>query len=72
MSIGERLKDTRIDYDHEQKDTAEILKVTEKQIIRYEKDRQEMGIQKLRDFCLYYHVSADYILGLPKDLKWPR
>lgn len=72
MSIGERLKSTRIDHDHEQKETAEILKVSEKQIIRYEKDRQEMGIQKLREFCMYYHVSADYILGLPKNLDWPR
>lgn len=72
MSIGERLKDTRIDRDHDQKTTAEILNVSEKQIIRYEKDRQEMGIQKLREFCMYYHVSADYILGLPKNLDWPR
>lgn len=72
MSIGDRLKDTRIDHDHEQRETAEILGVSEKQIIRYEKDRQEMGIQKLREFCLYYRVSADYILGLPKDLEWPR
>ena len=72
MSIGERLKHTRIDHDHEQKEVAEILKVSEKQVIRYEKDRQEMGIQKLKDFCLYYHVSADYILGLPRGLDWPR
>ena len=72
MNIGNRLKDTRVDHDHEQKDTAEILQISEKQVIRYEKDRQEMGIRKLRDFCLYYHVSADYILGLPRDLDWPR
>lgn len=72
MNIGERLKNTRIDHDHKQKDTAEILKVTDKQIIRYEKNDQEMGIQKLREFCLYYHVSADYILGHPKGLEWPR
>lgn len=72
MSIGERLKNTRIDKDHDQKTTAEILNVSEKQIIRYEKDRQEMGIQKLKEFCLYYRISADYILGLPKNLEWPR
>ena len=72
MSIGDRLKSTRIDHDQEQKDIAEVLNVSEKQIIRYEKDRQEMGIQKLKDFCLHYHVSADYILGLPKNLDWPR
>lgn len=72
MSIGKRLKSTRIDHDHKQKDTAAILNVNEKQIIRYEDDRQEMGIEKLKKFCLQYQVSADYILGLPQGLEWPR
>lgn len=72
MNIEERLKSTRIDHDHRQKDTAEILGVNEKQVIRYEKGMNEMTVSKLREFCLYYHVSADYILGLPKGLKWPR
>ena len=31
-----------------------------------------MTIGKLKALCLYYHVSADYILGLPKGLDWPR
>ncbi len=31
-----------------------------------------MTISKLKALCLYYHVSADYILGLPKGLDWPR
>ena len=72
MNIGDRLKDTRIDHDHEQKDTAEILQISEKQVMRYEKDRQEMGIRKLRDVCLYEQGSGDYILGLPRGLDWPR
>lgn len=72
MKIGERIKSTRIDKDQTQKQIGEILGVTEKQISRWGKDTQEMGIWKLKDFCLYYHVSADYILGLPEDLEWPR
>lgn len=72
ISVGERLAHTREDHDHKQKDTAKILGITEKQVLRYEKDRQEMGINKLINFCIYYQVSADYILGLPKNLEWPR
>lgn len=72
MTSNERLRATRVDSDHKQKDTAEIIKCSEKQIGRYESGEQEMTMSKLRDFCLYYQVSADYILGLPKNLKWPR
>ena len=53
MKIGERIKSTRIDKDQTQKQIGEILGVTEKQISRWEKDTQEMGIWKLKDFCLY-------------------
>lgn len=72
MTISDRLKSTRIDHDHRQKDTAEVINCSTKQIIRYESGEQEMTLNKLRDFCIYYQVSADYILGLPKGLNWPR
>lgn len=42
------------------------------QIRRYEKDLSEMTISKLKAFCQHYGVSADYILGLPRGLDWPR
>ena len=54
MNIGNRLKDTRVDHDHEQKDTAEVLQISEKQVIRYEKDRQEMGIRNLNPNTYLY------------------
>lgn len=31
-----------------------------------------MSIQNLVKFCKHYGVSADYILGLDRDMKWPR
>lgn len=42
------------------------------QYIRYEQGAQEMGIAKLRALCLALGVSADYLLGLPRGLSWPR
>lgn len=47
-------------------------KVSTKQIRRWRGGTSEMGIEKLEKLCRYYHVSADYILGLPRDLDWPR
>lgn len=59
-------KDTKI------KDLSEQIGVSTKQIKRWRDGTSEMGIDKLYKICLYYHVSADYILGLPRGLEWPR
>lgn len=72
MQIHERIKATRIDRDITQEEIAKELNTTRQQIYKYEAGVQEMSISKLRTLCLYYHVSADYILGLPRGLDWPR
>ena len=72
MEYYERLKATRIDKDLKQEDTAQALKTTRQQIYKYESGAQEMTVSKLRELCLYYGVSADYILGLPRGMDWPR
>lgn len=72
MEIHERLKATREDKEISQEEIANAIKVSRKQVSRWETKQSEMGIYKLRELCLYYHVSADYILGLPKNLEWPR
>ena len=71
MQIHERLKATREDKDIMQKEIAKHIGVTERQIYRWENDLAEMGIYKLKAICLYYGVSADYILGLPDNLEKP-
>lgn len=65
--IGERLKKTRIAHGNNQKDIGDIIGVTDRQIGRWENGTQEMGIFKLRTFCLKYGISADYILGITTD-----
>ena len=37
---------------------------------KYENGHRPLPIDRLRQLCLYYHVSADYILGLPEDLPY--
>lgn len=72
MQICQRLKEVREDRDLTQAELANIIGCSERQIIRWENGDAEMGINKLKTFCTYFHVSADYILGLPEDLIWPR
>ena len=72
MQIHERLKALREDHDLTQREVAAALKTTQQQIYKYEKGDQEMTISRLKELCQFYGVSADYILGLPKGLSWPR
>lgn len=72
MEFHERLKAAREDHDLTQAKAAEAAGCARRQYIRYEQGEQEMGIAKLRALCLALGISADYLLGLPRGLEWPR
>lgn len=72
MSYRQRLKELREDHDISQTEIARILQTTQHQVSKYERQQQEMTVPKLKALCEFYGVSADYILDLPKGLKWPR
>lgn len=72
MSYYRNLSATIEDSDIKIKELAEYVGVSTKQVQRWKKGTSEMGIDKLKKVCQYYGVSADYILGLPKGLQWPR
>lgn len=67
-----RLKEIREDRDLKQDIIAQKLNITRQQYSLYETGQRKIPIDKLKSLCLYYEVSADYILELPKNLKWER
>ena len=72
MQINERIKALREDKDLTQAYISSKIEVTRRQYIRYEQGEQEMTVGRLKALCEFYGVSADYVLGLPQGLKWPR
>ena len=60
----EVLRDLREDADKTQAEIAAYLGTTQQVYSRYEKGINEMPIRHLRALCIYYKVSADYVLGL--------
>ena len=72
MTYYQRLKELREDADKSQSEIANILNTSQQYYGKYELGKRPLPIEHLTTLCLYYHVSADYILGLPKDLSWPR
>ena len=69
MHYTTRLKDMREDHDLTQKELAAILKIRQEQYHRYESGKRLLPIDKLKELCKYYNISADYLLGLTDDPK---
>lgn len=67
-----RLRELRTDNDLSQEQIANYLGIKQTVYSRYETGKNDMKIEYLIKLANYYGVSADYILGLPKNLKWPR
>lgn len=71
MDYIDRLTALREDKDLEQREIAAILNCQQSAISKYEQRKAKYKIDDLIKLCLYYGVSADYVLGLPKGMKYP-
>lgn len=67
-----RIKELRIDNDKTQAEIAKLLEVGQSYYSKQERGEKPFQIEQIIKLCILYHVSADYILGLPKGLDWPR
>lgn len=72
MDYIDRMIAVRQDADETQRQLSNSIQYAQAQIARYETRKNEPPIRYLIDFCNHYKVSADYILGLSKNSKWPR
>ena len=71
MEIHERLKIARERSELKQIEVAEAIGIKQQQISRMESGKFNPRIDLLTDLCKLYKVSADYILGLPRGMKYP-
>lgn len=72
MDYVDKLTGLREDRDLDQADIGKILNCQQSAISKYEKRRAKYKIEDLIKLCLFYNVSADYILGLPEGLPYPK
>ena len=69
LEYVKRIRDLREDHDKTQREIAAVLGTSQTMYARYERGANELPIRHLLILCKYYHVSADYILGLKDSLK---
>nr|DAN63978.1 MAG TPA: helix-turn-helix domain protein [Inoviridae sp.] len=72
MHFYERIKELREDSNKTQAEIAELINVRQSYYSKQERNEKPFQINQIVTLCNYYGVSADYVLGLPKGLKWPR
>lgn len=70
MNYAQIIKGLREDKDLRQKDIADILKTSQSYYAQYENGHRPLPIEHLKTLCMFYGVSADYVLGLPKGLYY--
>jgi transcriptional regulator with XRE-family HTH domain len=66
-TLGNRMKDLRLEHKLYQSDIAELLSVTLRQVQRYEKDESEISISKAIILADYYNVALDYLAGRSQE-----
>lgn len=67
MDYIQRIRNLREDSDKTQQELADILGTSQTMYARYERGANELPIHHLITLCQYYHVSADYLLGLSNE-----
>ena len=72
MDYVDRLTALRQDKDLDQEDIAALLGVQRSAVSKYERRRTGYKVEDIIKLAEFYNVSADYILGLPEDMPYPK
>ena len=71
MDYCKRLKELRFENGYTQEQIAFILHTRQEQYSKYESGKRELPIKHLNTLCCLYRVSADYVLGIERFVKYP-
>lgn len=72
MTIGERLRALRENAELSQHALGEKLHMTQRKVSYIETGACEPSVEDLKEICLFFKVSANYLLGLPDNLNHPK
>ena len=69
MSVifGEKLREIRTEKGLKQQEVANYFNVSKMTISAWETNKQEPSISDITKLCIWFQVSADYLLGLEDE-----
>lgn len=71
MTIGEKIKQLREEKGINQTELGKSLQMTQRKISYLERNTSEPSTEDIRSICLFFNISADYLLNLPKNMNYP-
>ncbi len=71
LTFGEKIRNLREDREMNQTVLGKQLGMTQRKLSYIECGKCEPSIEDIVAFCVFFDVSADYLLGNPKGLKYP-
>lgn len=69
LSLGEKIRNLREDRDLNQTQLGREVNMTQRKISYIECGKYEPSIEDIIAFCHFFHVSADYLLGIPERYR---
>lgn len=72
LTLGEKLRLLREDKEISQSELGNFVNMSQRKISYIECGKYEPNIQDIQELCRYFKVSADYLLGLPVGLQYPK
>ena len=72
LTFGEKIRLLREEKELNRTELGDAVGMTQRKISYLECGRYEPSFDDLRALCRYFQVSADYLLGFPKNLPYPK
>lgn len=65
LTLGEKIRNLREEKNLTQKMLGKELNMTQRKLSYMENNKYEPSIEDVKAICLYFNVSADWLLSLP-------
>lgn len=72
LTLGEKIRLLREDKELNQTELGNAVNMTQRKISYLENDKYEPSMEDIKALCRFFNVSADYLLGFPKNMPYPK
>ena len=71
LTLGEKIRLLREEKELNQTELGQAVNMTQRRVSYIENNRYEPSVEDIKALCKFFHVSADYLFGFPKNLPYP-
>lgn len=72
LTFGEKIRLLREEKELNQTQLGLAVNMTQRKISYLENGKYEPSLEDIKMLCCFFQVSADYLLGFPKPLPYPK